>query len=79
MIFHQIKTNILFRNKFYNKASTVSGHCIGRLYSGAIYNKDSTSTSYRIGKIRDAERVISGRCSDQVLAAVYILMKSGQL
>lgn len=69
----------IYKDKFYNKASTVSGHCIGRLYSGAIYNKDSTSTSYRIGKIRDAERVISGRCSDQVLAAVYILMKSGQL
>ena len=66
-------------NVIYSANNPNSGHCIGRLYSGAIYNKDSTSTSYRIGKIRDAERVISGRCSDQVLAAVYILMKSGQL
>ena len=35
------------------------------------------TSSKRIGKLRDAERVISGRCSDEVLAAVYILHKRG--
>ncbi len=69
----------IYKDKFYNRTTTSSSYCIGRLYSGTIYNKDSTSSSYKIGKIRDAEKVISGRCSDEVLAATYVLMKSGQL
>jgi hypothetical protein len=44
-----------------------------------IYNDDSTSSRYQIGKLRDAERVISGRCSDEELGAIYVLMKAGKL
>ena len=47
--------------------------------NGYIYNDDSTSSRYRIGKFRDAEKVIDGRCSDEVLGAIYVLMERGDL
>ena len=69
----------IYRERIYKGNSTSSSNCIGRLYSGNIFNRDSTSSSYKLGKLRDAEKVISGRCSDEVLAAIYILMNNGDL
>jgi len=67
------------REKFYSKKTSSSSYCIGMLKSDYIYNDDSSSSRYRIGKIRDAERVIDGRCSDEELAAIYVLMDRGDL
>tara|TARA_B110000003_G_C16609286_1_gene518777 strand:+ start:1406 stop:1738 length:333 start_codon:yes stop_codon:yes gene_type:complete len=75
-------SNILARtynDKIYSKDSTSSSYCIGRVYSGNIYNKDTTSSSAKVGSLRDAEKVISGRCSDEVLAAIFLNMKNGSL
>tara|TARA_Y100001970_G_C13486174_1_gene486760 strand:- start:336 stop:488 length:153 start_codon:yes stop_codon:yes gene_type:complete len=47
--------------------------------NGNIYNKGNPSSSYKVGTTRDAEKVISGRCSDAELGAIYILMKSGKI
>ena len=47
--------------------------------NGTIYNKNMANSSFKVGTIRDAERVISGRCSDAELGAIYILMKSGKI
>ena len=47
--------------------------------NGTIYNRNNASSSYKVGTTRDAERVISGRCSDAELGAIYILMKAGEL
>ena len=49
------------------------------LKNGTIYNRNNPSSSYKVGTIRDAEKVISGRCSDSELGAIYILMKAGKL
>ena len=67
------------RDNFYSKKTSSSSYCIGRIKNGYIYNDDSTSSRYRIGKFRDAEKVIDGRCSDEVLGAIYVLMERGDL
>lgn len=61
----------------YNKGSASSSYCIGMVKNGTIYNRNTASSSYKVGTTRDAEKVISGRCSDAELAAIYILMKQG--
>tara|TARA_B100001996_G_C18174429_1_gene405737 strand:+ start:67 stop:399 length:333 start_codon:yes stop_codon:yes gene_type:complete len=66
-------------DKFYSKKVASSSYCIGMIKNGYIYNDDSSSSRNRIGKFRDAERVIDGRCSDEVLGAVYLLMERGDL
>ena len=66
-------------NKIYNRNSYSSTYLIGMVKNGTIYNRDSTSSTYKVGTTRDAEKVISGRCSTEELAAIYILMKEGKL
>ena len=66
-------------DKFYSRKSSSSSYCIGMVKNDYIYNDNSTSSRYKIGKLRDAERVISGRCSDEELGAIYVLMKAGKL
>ena len=61
----------------YSGTSTSSSKCIGTVKGDYIYQGRSTSSSKRMGKLKDAERVISGRCSDEVLGAIYILHKRG--
>ena len=61
----------------YNKSTASSSYCIGMVKNGTIYNRNTASSSYKVGTTRDAEKVISGRCSDAELAAIYILMKQG--
>jgi hypothetical protein len=63
----------------YSRKSSSSSYCIGMVKNDYIYNDNSTSSRYKIGKLRDAERVISGRCSDEELGAIYVLMKAGKL
>ena len=63
----------------YNRNTASSSYCIGMVKSGTIYNRNNASSSYKVGTTRDAERVISGRCSDAELGAIYILMKSGKI
>jgi hypothetical protein len=67
------------KEKFYSRKTTSSSACIGMIKNGYIYNDDSTSSRHRIGKFRDAERVVDGRCSDEVLGAIYVLMDRGDL
>ena len=55
------------------------GKQVGMIKNGSIYDRNNTSSSYKVGTIRDAEKVISGRCSDSELGAIYILMKAGKL
>tara|TARA_Y100001935_G_scaffold4213_1_gene3321 strand:+ start:1350 stop:1682 length:333 start_codon:yes stop_codon:yes gene_type:complete len=66
-------------DKIYSKNNTSSSYCIGMVKNGNIYNKGNPSSSYKVGTTRDAEKVISGRCSDAELGAIYILMKSGKI
>ena len=66
-------------NVIYNRNIASSSYCIGMVKNGTIYNKNIASSSYKVGTTRDAERVISGRCSDAELGAIYILMKEGKL
>ena len=66
-------------DKIYNKNNPSSSYCIGMVKNGNIYNKGNPSSSYKVGTTRDAEKVISGRCSDAELGAIYILMKSGKI
>ena len=66
-------------NKIYDRNSASSTYIIAMIKNDVIYNRDSASSSYKVGTIRDAERVISGRCSDAELGAIYILMKSGKI
>ena len=66
-------------DKIYSKNNSSSSYCIGMVKSGNIYNKGNPSSSYKVGTTRDAEKVISGRCSDAELGAIYILMKSGKI
>ena len=66
-------------DKFYSKKTSSSSYCIGMIKNGYIYNDDSTSSRYKIGKFRDAERKIDGRCSDEVLGAIFVLMDRGSL
>ena len=63
----------------YNRNTASSSYCIGMVKNGTIYNRKTASSSYKVGTIRDAERVISGRCSHVELGALYILMKAGKL
>ena len=66
-------------DKIYSKNIASSSYCIGMVKNGNIYNKGNPSSSYKVGTNRDAEKVISGRCSDAELGAIYILMKSGKI
>tara|TARA_Y100001936_G_C15961865_1_gene606053 strand:+ start:380 stop:712 length:333 start_codon:yes stop_codon:yes gene_type:complete len=66
-------------DKIYSKNNSSSSYCIGMVKNGNIYNKGNPSSSYKVGTTRDAEKVISGRCSDAELGAIYILMKSGKI
>ena len=66
-------------DKIYSKNNPSSSYCIGMVKNGNIYNKGNPSSSYKVGTTRDAEKVISGRCSDAELGAIYILMKSGKI
>ena len=66
-------------DKIYSKNNASSSYCIGMVKNGIIYNKGNPSSSYKVGTTRDAEKVISGRCSDAELGAIYILMKSGKI
>lgn len=66
-------------NVIYNRNTASSSYCIGMVKSGTIYNRNTASSSYKVGTTRDAEKVISGRCSDAELGAIYILMKAGKL
>lgn len=66
-------------NVIYSKNNPNSSYCIGMVKNGTIYNKNMANSSFKVGTIRDAERVISGRCSDAELGAIYILMKSGKI
>tara|TARA_B110000483_G_C17825503_1_gene400655 strand:- start:89 stop:421 length:333 start_codon:yes stop_codon:yes gene_type:complete len=66
-------------NKIYNRNNPSSTYLIGMVKNGTIYNRDNPSSTYKVGTTRDAEKVISGRCSDAELAAIYILMKEGKL
>ena len=66
-------------NVIYNRNNASSSYCIGMVKNGTIYNRNNASSSYKVGTTRDAERVISGRCSDAELGAIYILMKAGEL
>ena len=66
-------------DKIYSKNNPSSSYCIGMVKNGNIYNKGNPSSSYKVGTTRDAEKVISGRCSDTELGAIYILMKSGKI
>ena len=66
-------------DKIYSKNNASSSYCIGMVKNGNIYNKGNPSSSYKVGTTRDAEKVISGRCSDAELGAIYILMKSGKI
>jgi len=66
-------------DKIYSKNNPSSSYCIGMVKNGNIYNKGNPSSSYKVGTNRDAEKVISGRCSDAELGAIYILMKSGKI
>ena len=66
-------------DKIYSKNNSSSSYCIGMVKNGNIYNKGNPSSSYKVGTTRDAEEVISGRCSDAELGAIYILMKSGKI
>tara|TARA_B110000459_G_C16327148_1_gene366267 strand:- start:91 stop:423 length:333 start_codon:yes stop_codon:yes gene_type:complete len=66
-------------NKIYNRNNPSSTYLIGMVKNGTIYNRDNPSSMYKVGTTRDAEKVISGRCSDAELAAIYILMKEGKL
>tara|TARA_B100001287_G_C22365045_1_gene381532 strand:- start:53 stop:385 length:333 start_codon:yes stop_codon:yes gene_type:complete len=67
------------KDKIYSKNNPSSSYCIGMVKNGNIYNKGNPSSSYKVGTTRDAEKVISGRCSDAELGAIYILMKSGKI
>ncbi len=67
------------RDKFYSKKTSSSSYCIGMLKGDYIYNDSNSSSRNRIGRIRDAEKVILGRCSDEELAAIYVLMDKGAL
>ena len=66
-------------NVIYNRNIASSSYCIGMVKNGTIYNRNIASSSYKVGTTRDAEKVISGRCSDAELGAIYILMKAGKL
>ena len=66
-------------DKIYSKNNPSSSYCIGMVKNGNIYNKGNPSSSYKVGTTRDAEKVISGRCSDAELGAIYVLMKSGKI
>ena len=66
-------------NVIYNRNNASSSYCIGMVKNGTIYNRNNASSSYKVGTTRDAERVISGRCPDAELGAIYILMKAGKL
>ena len=67
------------KDKIYSKNNPSSSYCIGMVKNGNIYNKGNPSSSYKVGTTRDAEKVISGRCSDAELGAIYVLMKSGKI
>ena len=67
------------KDKIYSKNNPSSSYCIGMVKNGIIYNKGNPSSSYKVGTTRDAEKVISGRCSDAELGAIYVLMKSGKI
>jgi len=67
------------KDVIYNKSTPSSTYCIGMYKNGTIYNRNTPSSTYKIGTTRDAEKIISGRCSDAELSAIYILMKSGKI
>ena len=63
----------------YDRNSASSSYLLAMIKNDVIYNRNSASSSYKVGTIKDAERVISGRCSDAELGALYVLMKAGKL
>ena len=63
----------------YDRNNTSSSYLLAMTKNNVIYNRNNASSSYKVGTTRDAERVISGRCSDAELGAIYILMKAGEL
>ena len=63
----------------YDRNVASSSYLLAMTKNNVIYNMNTASSSYKVGTTRDAERVISGRCSDAELGAIYILMKAGKL
>ena len=63
----------------YDRNVASSSYLLAMTKNNVIYNRNTASSSYKVGTTRDAERVISGRCSDAELGAIYILMKAGKL